>query len=104
MNFYLMRHGIALEENDPSVVDDSGRPLSAKGIKRTRKIAKGIRRLGISFEVLLSSPLARARQTVDIVGAELGAQARIEEVPSLTPRANKLPSKIWSALSSALAS
>lgn len=85
MNLYFMRHGIALEKNDPSVVDDAHRPLSAKGIKRTRKIAKGIQRLGISFDVLLTSPLARARQTVDIVAAELGADARVEEIPSLAP-------------------
>ena len=60
MNLYFMGNGIALEENDPSVGDDTRRPLSPKGIKRTRKIAKGVRRLGISFDVLLSSPLARA--------------------------------------------
>ena len=85
MNLYFMRHGIAVEENDPSVVDDARRPLSPKGMKRTRRIAKGIRRLGISFDVLLTSPLTRARQTGDIVGAELSAQARLEEIESLAP-------------------
>jgi phosphohistidine phosphatase len=85
MNLYFMRHGIAMAKNHPSVTDDARRPLSPKGIKRTRKIARGIRRLGISFDVLLTSPLTRARQTVDIVGAEIGAQARIEEIASLAP-------------------
>lgn len=85
MNLYFMRHGIAKEKPDPSMADDADRPLSSKGMKRTRKIAKGIRHLGISFDVLLTSPLTRARQTVDIIGAELGAQAEIEEIPSLAP-------------------
>jgi phosphohistidine phosphatase SixA len=44
MNLYLIRHGIAVERNDPSADDDDRRPLSAKGLKRTRKIAKGIQR------------------------------------------------------------
>ena len=85
MNLYLMRHGIALERNDPSALDDDRRPLSPKGEKRTRKIAKGIQRLDIPFDVLLTSPLARARQTVDIVATALGAEARVEEIASLAP-------------------
>jgi phosphohistidine phosphatase len=80
MNLYLIRHGIAVERNDPSADDDDRRPLSAKGLKRTRKIAKGIQRLDIPFDVLLTSPLARARQTVDIVAAALGAETRVEEL------------------------
>ena len=85
MNLYLMRHGIAVANEDSSLADDASRPLSPKGMKRTRKIAKGILRLGVSFDVLLTSPLRRARQTIDIVGAELGEQARLEEIPSLAP-------------------
>ena len=85
MNLYLMRHGIALPGNDPAVTKDADRPLSPKGIKRTRKIAEGIRRLDLSFDVLLTSPLARARQTADLVAAALGAEARIEEISELAP-------------------
>ena len=85
MNLYLMRHGIALPADDPSVGTDADRPLSPKGIKRTRKIAKGIRRLGLSFDVLLTSPLARARQTADLVAGALGAEALVEEISGLSP-------------------
>ena len=85
MNLYFMRHGIALARDDPSVIDDDDRPLSKKGVKRTRGIAKGIRRLDIPFDVLLTSPLARARQTVDIVAAALGGETRVEEISSLKP-------------------
>jgi phosphohistidine phosphatase len=85
MNLYLMRHGIAADKNQPSETDDARRPLSPKSLKRTRRIAKGIRRLSIAFDVILSSPLARARQTADIVGAELDNETRVEEIPSLAP-------------------
>jgi phosphohistidine phosphatase SixA len=45
MNLYLMRHGIAVDAGDPSVVDDSQRPLTDKGVKRMRRVARGLRRL-----------------------------------------------------------
>jgi phosphohistidine phosphatase len=85
MNLYLMRHGIALPADDPAVAVDAERPLSPKGVKRTRKIAKGIRRLNLSFDALLTSPLARARQTAELVAAALGDEALVEEISGLSP-------------------
>ena len=85
MNIYLMRHGIALAPDDPSVADDGERPLSHRGIKRLRKAAKGVRRLEIPFDALLTSPLLRARQTAEIVAAALGLEDRLEEISGLAP-------------------
>ena len=85
MNLYLMRHGIALPAGDPSAEADSDRPLSRKGLKRIRKAARGIRRLDIPFDVLLSSPLVRARQTMNLVAAALGAENLVEDFSSLAP-------------------
>jgi len=85
MNLYLMRHGIALPADDPSVAHDGDRPLTPKGIKRTRKAARGLRRLNIPFDVILTSPVLRARQTADAVAGELGAEALVKEISSLAP-------------------
>jgi phosphohistidine phosphatase len=85
MNLYLMRHGIALPSDDPSVTDDSERPLTRKGIKRMRKAARGVRRLDIPFDALLTSPLVRARQTAEILAGALGIEARLEEISGLAP-------------------
>ncbi|MGH7793921.1 MAG: phosphohistidine phosphatase SixA [Candidatus Binatia bacterium] len=85
MNLYLMRHGIAVPADDPSVVHDGDRPLTRKGIKRTRKAARGMRRLSIPFDVILTSPVLRARQTADIVAGELDAEALVKEISSLAP-------------------
>ncbi len=85
MNLYLMRHGIAVTQDDPSVSHDGERPLAAKGVKRMRKEAKGILRLGISFDGLLTSPLLRARQTAEIVARALGVEDRLEEISGLAP-------------------
>jgi len=85
MNLYLMRHGIAVAADDLGIIQDQERPLTSKGIKRIRRAARGIRRLGIEFDGVLTSPLLRARQTADIVAATLDLQSRLEEVAELAP-------------------
>ncbi len=85
MNLYLMRHGIALPQDDPSVTQDAERPLTSKGIKRMRKAAKGVRELNIPFDSVLTSPALRARQTAEIVAAVLGIESRLEEISGLAP-------------------
>jgi phosphohistidine phosphatase len=86
MNIYFMRHGIAIAKDDPSVTADHERPLTDKGAKRVRQAAKGMRRLGLSFDLLLSSPLVRARQTAEIVAGLLHYESPIEELKGLTPQ------------------
>jgi phosphohistidine phosphatase len=83
MNLYFLRHGIAASAEE--VPADSDRPLTAKGIKRMRKGARGIRRLGLNFDAILTSPLARARQTADIVAEALGLQAQLSVIDALQP-------------------
>jgi phosphohistidine phosphatase len=67
---YLVRHAIA-EERDPlRWPDDRLRPLTAKGMRRFEAAARGLRRLVPTVDVLLTSPLVRARQTAEILVAE----------------------------------
>jgi phosphohistidine phosphatase len=88
MNLYLMRHGIAVAADQPGVESDSGRPLTSKGTKRMRQAARGVRRLGVSFDKILTSPFARARQTAEIVAESLGLEDRLEALSELTPENN----------------
>ena len=83
MELYLMRHGIAVAKEDAS--EDFGRPLTDKGASRVRSAAKGIRRQGIEFDALISSPLVRARQTAEIVAGLMHQKGGVEELPSLAP-------------------
>ena len=96
MNLYLLRHAIAAAKDDPAFESDSDRPLTKKGIKKFRKAARGIERLGIPFDAILSSPLVRARQTADIVAAVLNKESYIEEISELAPQS--LPEQLTSAL------
>ena len=81
---YLIRHGIA-EERGESWPDDSKRPLTAEGTSRLRKSARGLVRLGVAFEVILTSPFVRARQTADVVASVYDPRPHIVTAESLAP-------------------
>jgi len=65
MRLYFLRHGEADWPNWDRPDDE--RPLTERGKKEMRKVAKFLRELDISLDDILSSPLPRARQTADIV-------------------------------------
>jgi phosphohistidine phosphatase len=67
MLLYLMRHGIAIDREDPDCPAEAERYLTPKGIDRTREAARGLRDLRISPTTLLTSPYVRAVQTGEIV-------------------------------------
>ena len=82
MELYFLRHGIAADVG-PEGSGDAGRPLTSKGIERVKEEARGLRRLDVRPDMLLASPLVRARQTAEIVRHALGLEARI--VDALAP-------------------
>jgi len=67
MILYLLRHAIAVDRGSSGDEDDSARPLTPKGERRMRRGAEGMLALGLSYDLILSSPYQRARQTADIV-------------------------------------
>jgi phosphohistidine phosphatase len=67
MDLYIIRHAIAVEEGTPEYKDDSQRPLTDKGKKKMRQIARGLRVLGVDFDLILSSPYVRAKETAEIL-------------------------------------
>src|SRR5262245_22840951 len=52
---------------------------------RMKKAARGLERLGVCFDVILSSPLARAKQTAEILAAELEPHPPIVNSEALSP-------------------
>lgn len=79
---YLIRHGIAGEPD--SYANDAERQLTAKGKKKTKAVAQRLHQIGVRFELILTSPLVRSRQTADILYS-VGLSSRIEESPYLAP-------------------
>ena len=81
---FLIRHGIAEERGD-AWPDDAKRPLTEEGMERLQKSARGLARLDVWIDVVLTSPLVRARQTADIVASAFDPRASIITVESLAP-------------------
>ena len=81
-DLYLIRHGIAADRELYDI--DEERPLTKEGDRKTRKVAKKLIELKLKFDLVLSSPLVRARQTADILHGE-GLSDRVEEFPPLAP-------------------
>jgi phosphohistidine phosphatase len=81
---YLIRHAVA-EERGPAWPDDTQRPLSRDGTVRMRQAARGLERLGVTFDVMLTSPLVRTRQTAEIVAGAFDVRPPIVAADSLQP-------------------
>jgi len=81
VKFYLLRHVIAANAEDTGSEGD--RPLTDKGSKRMRKAARGLRRLGIKFDAILTSPMARAHETAAIIAEALSREAHLSVVEAL---------------------
>lgn len=84
LELYLIRHGIA-EERGPEYPDDRKRPLTERGIESMRSAARGLDGLGVAFDLILTSPLVRTRQTADVIVEALGKKTRIIGCDALAP-------------------
>src|SRR5437879_8814414 len=72
MRLYLLRHGIA-EEWRPDFPDEKRR-LTAEGKQKVRMIARGISKLDLALDLIVTSPLPRASETAEIVAEVLGCK------------------------------
>ena len=76
VDLYILRHGDA-EPLGLESQDDAERSLTSEGLEIMTRAGQGMRRMGITLDVLLSSPKKRARQTAQIVHEELSLVAPI---------------------------
>ena len=76
---YLLRHGIA-EDLRPDISDDE-RALTDEGWRRLRRAGEAWGRLVESLDVVLTSPLQRARETTTALleAVDCGSEPRVEE-------------------------
>ncbi len=82
MELYFIRHGIA--EDTSEYEDDRMRPLTDKGRIKTEKVAQRLVQLEIKFDLILTSPLIRAKQTAKILH-RAGLSSILEESHHLAP-------------------
>ncbi len=88
MKLYLLRHGPAVERTEFGGQNDDLRPLTAEGRQKMRAAARGMRALGLSFDLILSSPYVRAHDTAALVAQVLTCRRHLKLTQLLTPEAN----------------
>jgi phosphohistidine phosphatase len=87
MELLIVRHAIACERSAQRWPDDGERPLSARGVRRAREAAHGVRRIVPRPVRVLTSPLLRARQTAALL-SELAGWPQASLCPLLAPDAS----------------
>jgi phosphohistidine phosphatase len=88
MNVYILRHGIAVEPGAPGIKTDAERPLIPKGEQRLREAAAAMEKMELSFDVIISSPYLRAKQTAEIITKHFKLQKKLEFSDDLIPGGN----------------
>jgi phosphohistidine phosphatase len=63
MNLYLVRHADARPAGEQGITVDEDRPLSEDGLRQARALGQALKRLGITLNHILTSPLRRAVDT-----------------------------------------
>ena len=88
MDLFILRHGCAGNRlSDP--MKDTKRQLTVSGKKEVVEIAKSLKKLGVNFNVIISSPLTRAFQTAKIIAKEYNLTEQIEQSEELKPNGSK---------------
>jgi len=87
LELFIIRHGLA---GDPfeDIAMDNERPLTKKGKEKMKEIAKGMRKMKMHFDIVLTSPLLRARETAEIINAYCGKNEGPMETELLAPGAS----------------
>jgi phosphohistidine phosphatase len=88
MEIYVVRHGIAIDREDPKCPPDPERYLTEEGIEKTKRVAAAVAGLSATPDLLLSSPYVRATQTAEIFAAALDyPKQKIRHTDALLPGA-----------------
>lgn len=91
MQLFIVRHGIAVDREDPKCPADPERFLTDEGMEKTRQVAKGVAAVGAVPDLMLTSPYLRAVQTAELFAAELEyPKQKIQKSDLLLPGAEPL--------------
>jgi len=77
VDLYVVRHGIAFDQDPSQWPDDRLRPLTPEGEDRFRGVARALARITDGVDVTLASPYVRAWRTAEILAEEAGWPAPV---------------------------
>lgn len=91
MELYIVRHGIAVDREDPKCPPDPERFLTDEGKEKSRQVAKGVAEVASVPDLILTSPYLRALQTAEIFADALAySKNKIRKSDLLLPGAEPL--------------
>jgi phosphohistidine phosphatase len=88
MDLFILRHGIAEARGTPVPGGDSQRRLTPDGKAKLRRAARGMKALGVDFDLILTSPFLRASETAEIVAEVFGLESKLVPSPALAADGN----------------
>ncbi len=72
MTFYLVRHGQTDWNKEQRLQGEKDIPMNDEGIRQMEELADKLVQIGIKIDVLISSPLGRARKSAQIIADRIG--------------------------------
>jgi len=88
MVIYFLRHASAGQKHFSNPVNDEKRPIDKIGETQSHDVGRALAYIGVTANVIISSPLTRAMQTADIVAQEIGYEEKIVQDDALRPEAS----------------
>ncbi len=86
MVIYFLRHASAGQKQFSNQANDEKRPIDKVGEAQSHDVGRAMAYIGVTANVIISSPLTRAVQTADIVAQEIGYEEKIVRDDALRPK------------------
>ncbi len=97
MLLYIVRHAWAEERDDSIWPGDLERPLTDKGRKRFVQVVKRLVEAGFAPAIIATSPLARCRQTAELIREHVAGKPKIVPLDVLACGADLSDMVKWTA-------
>jgi broad specificity phosphatase PhoE len=78
--FTFLRHGLSVANQEQILQGQHDSPLSEEGRRQVDMLVSGWISDGIHFDLIISSPLLRARQTAEIIAEKLKTDIEFDEI------------------------
>jgi phosphohistidine phosphatase len=87
MHLFILRHG---EAKSSDAKDDFVRPLTVAGTTDVALVSEWLKRIGVNFDAIITSPLIRAHQTASIVSKIFNIENNLMNLDELRPEGNRI--------------
>jgi phosphohistidine phosphatase len=88
MDLFVIRHAIAVDAEPGQ--DDAARELTSEGVRKFKRVVRGVRELGWRFDRVITSPWRRAVSTTALLAPVIDGDTIVTDLLTDTPRSELL--------------